>query len=161
MHLVDLQESKAIPKPATTKGAQESARITWIKAQKRKNKLTLSAAEAKLQEPPAGTSTARRLQDPRHADMVRALVKVPTIQEMGLQKQGEPLYSKMMEAATRGLSASSGCKYFRYACTCCHLVTIPATKTPAGPGSAGSSGGRPTWKAAMRGTRQRRRLPCT
>ena len=36
---------------------------------------------------------------------------------MGLKKEGEQLYAKMMEAATRGLSASSGGKYFRYVCT--------------------------------------------
>jgi len=110
----------AILKPATTKGAQESAKIAWIKAQRKKNKLTLSAEEAKLPEPPAGTSTARRMQDPGHVDMVKALVKFPTIQEMGLQKQAEPLYARTIEAATRGLSASAGCQYFRYTCTCCH-----------------------------------------
>ena len=42
------------------KGAQASAKIAWIKACKKRNKMTLSAAEAKLPEPPAGTSTARR-----------------------------------------------------------------------------------------------------
>jgi len=50
---------------ATTKGAQENAKIAWIIAQRKKNRLTLSAEEAKLPEPPAGTSTARRMQDPR------------------------------------------------------------------------------------------------
>ena len=99
------------------RSAQESARIAWIKAHTKKSKMTLSAAEAKLPEPPAGTSTARRLQDPGHVDIVKALVKVPSIQEMGLKKEGEQLYAKMMEATTRGLSASSGSKYFRYVCT--------------------------------------------
>ena len=47
-------------------------------------------------------------------DIVKALVKVPSIQEMGLKKEGEQLYAKMMEATTRGLSASSGSKYYRY-----------------------------------------------
>ena len=65
-----LQETKASLKPtilkaATTKGAQENAKIAWIIAQRKKNRLTLSAEEAKLPEPPAGTSTARRMQDPR------------------------------------------------------------------------------------------------
>ena len=65
-----LQGTKAILKPAilkaaTTKGAQENAKIAWIKAQRKKNELTLSAEEAKLPKPPAGTSTARRMQDPR------------------------------------------------------------------------------------------------
>ena len=54
---------------------------------------------------------------PGHVDIVKALVKVPSIQEMGLKKEGEQLYSKMMEATTRGLTASSGSKYFRYVCT--------------------------------------------
>ena len=47
-------------------------------------------------------------------DFVKALVKVPSIREMGLRKEGEQLYSKMMEATTRGLSASSGSQYYRY-----------------------------------------------
>ena len=49
-----------LPAGADVKGAQESAKIAWIKARKKRNKMTLSAAEAKLPEPPAGTSTARR-----------------------------------------------------------------------------------------------------
>ena len=73
--------------------------------------------QAKLPEPPAGTSTARGLQDPRLGDIVKALVKVPSIQEKGLKKEGEQLCSKIMEATTRGLSASSGGKYLRYVCT--------------------------------------------
>ena len=107
-----------IPKLARRMSAHESAMNAWIKARKRKSKATLSAAEAKLPEPPAGTSTARRLQDPGHVDIVKALVKVPSLQEMGLKKEGEQLYDKMMEAATRGLSSSSGSKYFRYVCAC-------------------------------------------
>ena len=105
-----------IPKPAKkiVRSAMVIAKIAWIKAHKKKGKSTLSAVEAKLPEPPAGTSTARRLQDPGHVDIVKALVGVPSIQEMGLKKEGEQLYSKMMEATTRGLSASSGGKYFRY-----------------------------------------------
>ena len=81
MHLYCLQVTKVIPKPAKkiVRSAQESARIAWIKAHKKKNKMTLSAAEAKLPKPPAGTSTARRLQDPGHVDVVKALIKVPSI----------------------------------------------------------------------------------
>ena len=116
MHLYWPQVTKMIPKQAKkiVRSAQESARIAWIKAHKKRNKMTLSAAEAKLPEPPAGTITARRLQDPGHVDIVKALVKVPSIQKMGLKKEGEQLYAKMMEATTRGLSASSGGKYYRY-----------------------------------------------
>ena len=57
------QVMRVIPKQAKKimRSAMESAKITWIKAQKRKNKMKLSAAEEKLPEPPAGTSTARRL----------------------------------------------------------------------------------------------------
>ena len=56
------QVTKTIPEQAKkiVKGAQESARIAWIKAHKKKSKITLSAMEAKLPEPPAGTSMARR-----------------------------------------------------------------------------------------------------
>ena len=111
-----IQVPKVIPKPVKkiAKSAQQIARIARIKALKKKNMMTLSDAKAKLPEPPAGTSTARRLQDPRHADIVKALVKVPSMQDMGLRKEGELLYSKMMEATTRGLSATSGSQYFRY-----------------------------------------------
>ena len=60
------QVTKAFPEQAKkqakkiVRGAQESARIVWIKARKKESKMTLSAREAKLPEPPAGTSTARR-----------------------------------------------------------------------------------------------------
>ena len=116
MQLCCQQVARVIPKPAkkTVRSAMVIAKIAGIKAHKKKGKSTLSAAEAKLPEPPAGTSTARRLQDPGHVDIAKALVRGPSIQEMGLKKEGEQLYSKMMEATTRGLSASSGGKYFRY-----------------------------------------------
>ena len=80
--------------------------------------MKLSTAEAKLPEPPAGSSTARRLQDPGHVDIVKALVNVPSIQEMGLKKEGEQLYDKMMKATTRGLNSSSGGQYRRYGSLC-------------------------------------------
>ena len=50
-----------IPKKAkkVVKGAHESAMIAWIKARKKRSKMTLSETEVKLPEPPAGTSTAR------------------------------------------------------------------------------------------------------
>ena len=120
MYLECQQVMMVIPKPAKKimRSAMEAARITWIKAHKKKSKMKLSAAEAKLPEPPAGTSTARRLQDPGHVDIVKALVKVPSNQEMGLKKEGEQLYGKMMEATTRGLSSSSGGQYRRYRGSC-------------------------------------------
>ena len=107
-----------IPKPAKKimRSAMEAAKITWLKAQKKKNKSKLSSAEAtlpELPEPPAGTSTARRLQDPDHIDIVKAMVKVPSAQELGLGKKGEQLYDKMLTATTRGLNASTGAQYRR------------------------------------------------
>ena len=62
MQLYCPQVMMVIPKQAKkiVKGAQESAKIAWIKARKKRNKMTLSETEAKLPEPPAGTSTARR-----------------------------------------------------------------------------------------------------
>ena len=45
---------------------------------------------------------------------MKALMKVPSVQEIGLRKEGEQLYAKMVEATTRGLSASSGSQYYRY-----------------------------------------------
>ena len=112
-----------IPKQAKRimRGAMESAKITWLKAQKKKNKMKLSAAEAKLPEPPAGTSTARRLQDPDHVDIVKAMVKVPSAQELGLRKDGEQLYDKMMKATSRGLNSSTGGQYRRY---CVHCTRV-------------------------------------
>ena len=85
--------------------------------------MKLSAAEAKLPEPPAGTSTARRLQDPDHVDIVKAMVNVPSAHELGLRKEGEQLYDKMMKATTRGLNSSTGSQYRRYyvRCTRAHV----------------------------------------
>ena len=60
------QVTNAVPEQAKKqakkidKSAQESTRIAWIKAHKKEGKMTLSAREAKLPKPPAGTSTARR-----------------------------------------------------------------------------------------------------
>ena len=98
------------------RSAMEAAKITWLKTQRKKNKAKLRSAEAtlpELPEPPAGTSTARRLQDPDHIDIVKAMVKVPSAQELGLGKKGEQLYDKMLTATTRGLNASTGGQYRR------------------------------------------------
>ena len=67
---------------APKKSAQQIAKIKGIK----KKKMKLPKVEMKLPKPPAGTSTARRLQDPRHSDIVRGLVNVPSLQDMGLRK---------------------------------------------------------------------------
>ena len=120
------------------RSAMEAAKITWLKAQKKKNKSKLSSAEAtlpELPEPPAGTSTARRLQDPDHIDIVKAMVKVPSAQELGLGKKGEQLYDKMLTATTRGLNASTGGKYRRY-----HIrgYTLSTEEVPAKDSTSGT-----------------------
>ena len=105
---------KPVPKPVKKKIKKSAQQLGRIKALKKM--VTLPAAEVKLPKPPAGTSTARRLQDPMHADIVRGLVNVPSMQDMWLRKEGEAqdYYSKMMEVTTRGLSATSGSSYYRY-----------------------------------------------
>ena len=89
--------------------------LAKFKADNKKKKLMLPSADVELPKPPAGTSTARRLQDPRHSDVVRGLVNVPSLQEMKL-KEGEAkeYYGKMLDVTTRGLSATSGSVYYRY-----------------------------------------------
>ena len=124
IYLVSQQARAVIPKPVKKpakkimKSALEAAKSTWIKALQKKNKIKLNAAEAKLPEPPAGTSTARRLQDPDHVDIVKAMVNVPSAQELGLGKEGEQLYDKMLTATTRGLNSSTGGQYRRYEGLC-------------------------------------------
>ena len=107
---------KPVKKPAVkiVRSALETARSTWIKALQKKRKIKLSSVEATLPKPPAGTSTARRLQDPDHVDIVKAMVNVPSAKEMGLGMKGESLYDKMLTATTRGLNASTGSQYRRY-----------------------------------------------
>ena len=120
IYLVSQQARAVIPKPVKKpakkimKSALEAAKSTWIKALQKKNKIKLSAIEAKLPEPPAGTSTARKFQDPDHVDIVKALVNVPSAKEMGLGVKGEKLYDKMLTATTRGLNVSTGGQYRRY-----------------------------------------------
>ena len=105
---------KTVGKKTKNKTKKSAQQLGKIKALKRK--VMLPAAEVKLPKPPAGTSTARRLQDPRHSDIVRGLVNVPSLQEMGLKKEGEAqhYYGKMLDVTTRGLSATSGSLYYRY-----------------------------------------------
>ena len=137
MYLDCQQVMRVIPKPAKKimRSAMEAAKITWIKAQKKKNKMKLSAAEAKLPEPPAGTSTARRLQDPDHVDIVKAMVNVPSAHELGLGKEGEQLYDKMMKATTRGLNSSTGGQYRRYRV---HGYTLSTGEVPAKDSTSGT-----------------------
>ena len=69
---------------APKKSAQQLAKIKGLK----KKKMKLPKVEVKLPKAPARTSTAIRLQDPRHSDIVRGLVNVPSLQDMGLRKEG-------------------------------------------------------------------------
>ena len=107
---------KPVKKPAMKSGtsALEIAKNTWIKSLQKKCKIKLSSVETTLPEPPAGKSTARKLQDPDHVDFVKAMINVPSAKEMGLKEEGEKLYDKMLTASTRGLSASTGAQYRRY-----------------------------------------------
>ena len=77
---------KPVKKPAMKSGtsALEIAKNTWIKSLQKKRKIKLSSVETTLPEPPAGTSTARKLQDPDHGNFVKAMVNVPSAKEMGL-----------------------------------------------------------------------------
>ena len=45
--------------------------------------------------------------------IVRSAMENARIQEIGLKREGEQLYGRMMEATTRGLSSSSGGQYRR------------------------------------------------
>ena len=49
--------------------AMDIAKNNWIKSLQKQRKIKLSAMEAALPKPPAGTSTARKLQDPAHVDL--------------------------------------------------------------------------------------------
>ena len=64
---------KPVKKPAMKSGtsALDIAKSNWIKSLQKQRKIKLSSVEATLPKPPAGTSTARKLQDPDHADFVR------------------------------------------------------------------------------------------
>ena len=120
IYRVSQQARAVIPKPVKkpamkiVRSALETARSTWIKALQKKRKIKLSSVEATRPEPPAGTSTARRFQDPDHVDIVKAMVNVPSAKEMGLGVKGEKLYDKMLMATTRGLNGSTGAQYRRY-----------------------------------------------
>ena len=108
-----LPQLDTVTKPvrkAPKKSAQQLAKIKGLKKKK------MPKVEVELPKAPAGTSTARRLQDPRHSDIVRGLLNVPSLQDMGLKKEGGPqsYYGKMLDVTTRGLSATTGLLYYRY-----------------------------------------------
>ena len=63
---------------------------------------------------PRCTSKARKLQNPDHIDIVKEMMHVPSARDMGLTREGEEIHDKMVIAATRQLSASTGGQYNRY-----------------------------------------------
>ena len=81
---------------------------------KKSSLIETNAKKFKLPEPPAGTSTARKLQNPEHSDIVKGLLRVPSAGDMGLSEEGGALHDKMVTAATRQLSAATGKLYSRY-----------------------------------------------
>ena len=107
-----------IPKPSKKRAAQLStldiAKITLKKARQKERSIKLSVMKNTLPEPPAGTSTARKLQNPDHIDIVKGMMHVPSARDMGLTKEGEEIHDKMVIAATRQLSATTGGQYSRY-----------------------------------------------
>ena len=100
------------------------ANIALRKARKKERDLMLSLKKSslietnskkfKLPEPPAGTSTARKLQNPEHCDIVKGMLRVPSAGDMGLSEEGGALHDKMVTAATRQLSSATGRLYSRY-----------------------------------------------
>ena len=114
--LPQVNQVKSVSKPEVKTTKKKSIQqLAKSKAVKRE-KVMLPNAEVELPKPPAGTSTARRLQDPRHSDIVRGLMNVPSLEEMGLKTGGEAqkFFDKMLDTTTRGLSATSGSLYYRY-----------------------------------------------
>ena len=106
--------SKPGKKQAVQKGALDIARSTWRKSLLKERKTKLDAMKDVLPKPPSGASAARKLQNPEHVDLVKGLMNVPSAREMGLSGKGEGIHDKMVIAATRQLSASTGSQYSRY-----------------------------------------------
>ena len=101
-------------KPAGQPSALDIARNAWKKSLLKEHKTKLSVMKDALPKPPAGTSTARKLQDPDHVDIVKGMINVPSARDMGLRVKGEAIHDKMLIATTRQLSASTGAQYSRY-----------------------------------------------
>ena len=95
-------------KPAGRLSALDIAKNTLKKARQKERKIKLSEMKNTLPEPPAGASTARRLQNPDHVDIVKGMMNIPSARDMGLSMEGEEIHDKMMIATTRQLSASTG-----------------------------------------------------
>jgi hypothetical protein len=106
-------------KPAGRLSALDIAKNTLKTARQKERKIKLSEMKNTLPEPPAGASTARRLQNPDHVDIVKGMMNVPSARDMGLSMEGEEIHNKMMIATTRQLSASTGGQYSRYIARLC------------------------------------------
>ena len=116
--------AKPIKKRAAQMSAMDIAKIAMRRARKKERDLMLSIKKSSLTEPcvkkfalpepPAGTSTARKLQNPDHCDIVKGMLRVPSAKDMGLSEEGEAIHDKMVIAATRQLSSTTGGLYSRY-----------------------------------------------
>ena len=127
------QVEKVTPKPgkkqAGQPGALDIAKSTWRKSLLKERKAKLSVMKDALPKPPAGTSTARKLQNPDHVDIVKGMMNVPSARDMGLSVKGEVIHDKMLIATTRQLSASTGAQYSRYTIPAhCTLYTVHCTQ---------------------------------
>ena len=106
--------SKPGKKQAVQKGALDIAKSTWRKSQRKAREAKLDEMKDVLPKPPTGASAARKMQNPEHVDLVKGLMNVPSARDMGLSVKGEGIHDKMVIAATRQLSASTGSQYSRY-----------------------------------------------
>ena len=110
--------SKPGKKQAVQQGALDIAKSTWRKSLLKERKAELGVMKDGLPEPPTGASAARKLQNPEHVDIVKGLMNVPSARDMGLSVKGEVIHDKMVIAATRQLSSSTGSQYSRYTAHC-------------------------------------------
>ena len=107
--------SKPGMKQAVQQGALDIAKSTWRKSLLKVRKAKLGVMKDVLPKAPTGASAARKMQNPEHVDIVKGLMNVPSARDMGLSVKGEVIHDKMVIAATRQLSASTGSQYSRYA----------------------------------------------
>ena len=123
-------------KPAGRPSALDIGKNTWRKSLLKERKIKLSVMKDALPKPPAGTSTARKLQDPDHVDIVKGMMNVPSARDMGLSMEGKAIHDKMMIATLRQLSSATGGQYSRYTAKLCkvyrrenlsHIVKITYT----------------------------------
>ena len=110
--------SKPGKKQAVQPGALDIAKSTWRKSLLKERKAKPGVMKDVLPKPPTGASAARKLQNPEHVDIVKGLMNVPSARDMGLSVKGEVIHDKMVIAATRQLSASTGSLYSRYTAHC-------------------------------------------